>query len=285
MQLYALDQNLNVIHAKNAKKHFDYQCLECKSFVRLRGGIHRQNHFYHIFQTSSCKQSGKSMEHLQVQLFLQKELDCQDLHLEKRFNEIGRIADVVSFSKKLVFEVQCSPISLEEVKSRNLDYQKLGLSVIWILHEKNFNQSKVSAVEDFLQSTHHYFTNMDANGLGVIYDQFDLFDKGKRIFSSKPFIIDVKHFFQNDFHVKNQLLPSPLLQKISSQPSFFKGDLVDYCKSEHFSENTFIQALTILESRKPKKLTIPQFILHLLKSYIMRPYRIFLNILLEKATL
>jgi len=285
MQLYALDQNLTVIHAKNAKKHVSYQCLECKSFVRLRGGIHRQNHFYHVYQSSSCKQSGKSMEHLQVQLFLQKELDCKDLHLEKRFDEIGRIADVVSFSKKLVFEVQCSPISLEEVKSRNLDYQKLGLSVIWILHEKNFNQSKVSAVEDFLQSTHHYFTNMDANGLGVIYDQFDLFDKGKRIFSSKPFIIDVKQFFQNDYIIKNLTLPSPLLQKISSQPYFFKGDIIDYCKSEQFSQITFIQALKIIESRKPKKITIPLFLLQLFKRYIMRPCRIFLNILLEKATL
>ncbi len=285
MQLYALDQNLTVIHAKNAKKHMSYQCLECKSFVRLRGGIHRQNHFYHVHQTSLCKQSGKSMEHLQVQLFLQKELNCQDLHLEKRFNEIGRIADVVSFSKKLVFEVQCSPISLEEVKSRNLDYQRLGLSVIWILHEKNFNQTKVSAVEDFLQSTHHYFTNIDANGLGFIYDQFSLFDKGKRIFSSKPFIVDVNQFFQNDFYVKNQPIPTPLLQKIISQPFFFKGDLVDYCKSEQFSENTFGQALRILELRKPKKLTLTLFFIHLLKSYIIRPYRIFLNILLEKATL
>lgn len=285
MQLYALDQNLNVIHAKNAKKHCDYRCLECKSFVRLRGGIHRQNHFYHIFQTSSCKQSGKSMEHLQVQLFLQKELECADLQLEKRFNEIGRIADAVWLSKKIVFEVQCSPIPLDEVRSRNLDYQKLGYFVIWILHEKNFNQKNVSAAEDFLQPSHHYFTNMDANGLGFIYDQFDLFEKGRRIFSSKPFIIDLKQFMQNDFYVKNHPLPSPLLQKIQSQVSFFKGDLIDYCKSDYFSQSTFSQALAILELRKPRKLTIPQFLLHLLKSYIIRPYNIFIRILLEKATL
>ena len=285
MQLYALDQNLNVIHAQNAKKHCDYQCLECKSFVRLRGGIHRQNHFYHVYQTSSCKQSGKSMEHLQVQLFLQNHFHSADFQLEKRFNEVGRIADAVWLSKKIVFEVQCSPIPMEEIKARNHDYQKLGYFVIWILHEKNFNKNKVSAAEDFLQPAHHYFTNMDANGLGFIYDQFDLFDKGRRIYSSNPFMIDLKNFLQNDFYVKNQSLPFPLLQKILFQTSYFKGDIVDYCKSDNFLESTFSQALAILESRKPKKLTILKIFLQLLKSYIVRPYNIFIRILLEKATL
>ena len=104
MQLYALDKNSIVISAKNASKHDRYRCLECQSNLRLRGGIHRQNHFYHLDSKRICRQSGKSMEHLQVQLFLQSQLSLtDDCLLEKRFEEINRIADVFWVSKKIVF--------------------------------------------------------------------------------------------------------------------------------------------------------------------------------------
>ena len=52
--------------------------------------------------------------------------DCQ---LEMIFPTIGRIADVAWLSQKIVFEIQCSPIFLQEL-SRNRDYQKEGWSLV-----------------------------------------------------------------------------------------------------------------------------------------------------------
>jgi len=289
MQLYALDQNLTVIYSKNASKHHNYKCLECQSLVRLRGGIHRQNHFYHIDPNRTCRQNGKSMEHLQVQIFLQSQLTENDCILEKRFKEINRIADVVCTSKKIIFEVQCSPISAEEVRLRNRDYGSLGYYVVWIFHEQRFNQSRLQAAEQFLQNHLHYFTNIDASGNGIIYDQFRLFEKGRQIFASRTFPIDVK--ISQEINKKNHvslehklMIPDLLLKKVDNQTFCFKGDLIAYCGSDDFQGSTFAYAIKILNSRKPVVLTYFQKIQLLLIKFIARPYKIIFRMLLEKAS-
>lgn len=286
MQLYAQDQNSIIVYAKNASKHHNYKCLECQSLVRLRGGIHKQNHFYHVEPDRFCRQNGKSQEHLQVQLFLKSELK-NDCILEKRFKEINRIADAVCLSKKIIFEVQCSPISLEEVKSRNRDYESIGYSVIWILHDQRYNQSTLLAAEQYLQNHQHYFTNINHLRNGIIYDQFRIFDKGRPIFSTKPFPIDVKKLCQNHkFNLieRKELIPEPLFKKIHSQPFCFKGDLLDYCCSDMFLP-IFELAIKSLNSGKPVELTRFQKIKLAFYQLIVRPYTIIFRMLLEKSCL
>ena len=94
MQLYALNDQNQVVGAHQASKKLDYQCFECQSRVRLRGGFHRQNHFYHVDPNQPCRLSGKGMVHLQIQIYLKQLLNCQTCFLEYRFPSIGRIADV-----------------------------------------------------------------------------------------------------------------------------------------------------------------------------------------------
>jgi competence protein CoiA len=289
MQLYALDQNLSVVYAKNASKHHSYKCLECQSLVRLRGGIHRQNHFYHVEPERACRQNGKSMEHLQVQLFFKKQLPSKECVLEKRFKEINRIADVVWLPQKIIFEVQCSPISMEEVKERNRDYEKLGFKVVWVLHEKRFNRKNLQASRQYLQNHTHYYTNIDSHGNGMIYDQFHIFDKGRQIFKLKPWrvnILDFKSRNQNSLaNEKKEFIPDNLLKKMETMPFCFGGDLVDYCDSSFFSPDLFLQAMKIINVSRPPVLTFSQKLKRIFHKLIVRPYKIVFRMLLEKACL
>jgi competence protein CoiA len=70
MQICAIDSSASLILAENAHKHHDYHCIECNQIVRLRRGIHRKAHFYHITPNRICKQHGKGMPHLMLQQFL-----------------------------------------------------------------------------------------------------------------------------------------------------------------------------------------------------------------------
>ena len=158
--------------ASSAIKGHDYFCPECRGRVRRRGGLRRQDHFFHIDGTSRCRQNGKSLRHIQVQLFFLSTIPNGECRLEHPFPQIRRIADVFWEKEGLVFEVQCSPISPEEVLARNRDYASVGVRPVWILHDHRYNGENVQSVEFVLKGHPHYFTNIDEEGKGCVYDQF-----------------------------------------------------------------------------------------------------------------
>lgn len=270
MQLYALDDDLSLIFVGSADRKKDYVCLECQSIVRVRGGMHRQNHFYHIHVDRECRQNGKGMEHIQMQSFIYNLLPKNDCELEKRFQEIGRIADVVWRSEKIIFEIQCSPISADEVRERNQAYQSLGYSVVWILHDKQFNGRRMSAAEHYLESASHYFTNMNKMGQGIVYDQFDVVHQGIRVFKSPCFPIDLRYAVRKNIAFRN--IPQRLQKRMKQTELFFQGDL-----HEHVAKETvFAQALEKEEQLKPTKMP--------LYHWITKTYRIIFRYFLERAT-
>lgn len=215
MQFHALDDNLFIL-ASSAQKQKKYRCPECLSIVKVRGGPHRQLHFYHLATSKNCRQNKKSLTHLHIQLLLQFLLKEQ-VFLEYRFPQIGRIADVYWQQQKIVFEVQCSPISLEEAKERCEDYKKLGLHPIFILHDHRFNRRYCSAAEIFLRKEGCLFTN----GKDLFYDQVEVCKGAKRIYRGprltvhpdKPLFIPVLHFEGDKIARK---IPSPDLKPFSS---------------------------------------------------------------------
>lgn len=211
MQLYALDDNIPIL-ATEALKQKNYQCPECLNSVRLRGGFHRQFHFYHLRWHPSCRQHQKSLPHLQLQLHLKSLIPSSSL--EKPFPDIGRIADVAWDEKRLVFEVQCSPISHEEAKTRSEDYARAGYTVVWILHDKRFNKNNLSSAENFLRTGLCYF----ARGT-EIYDQFDIVQNARRVFRGPRLPIDPTLPIDRP-SLKNSL-------QTRSSPIAFHGDLFD----------------------------------------------------------
>lgn len=225
MQLYALNGEGQVIRARQALKHTDYQCLECRQTVRLRGGPQRQPHFYHLEPTPFCRQHHKGPVHLQIQSYFLQKLPLGDCQLECSFPSIRRIADVAWLSQQIIFEIQCSPISAQEVLARNRDYQQLGWRVVWILHDERYNQTRLSAAELALRSSPHFFTNMDRLGAGMIYDQFDVCDKGLRLRRLPPLPIEIRDFRLME-SIQVQSFPFTLLEhRMNNWKLFFAGDL------------------------------------------------------------
>lgn len=300
MQLYAFDQKRQVIFARDALRQMDYLCPECSGVVRLRGGIHRQNHFYHLETVRACRQSGKSMEHLNVQLFLLDALPAGECALELRFPEIKRIADSVWMNQKIVFEIQCSPISRQEVEARSQDYQSLGFEVVWILHDKRYNQKRITAAEDFLHDRPHYFTNIDADGIGEIYDQFSQLDGGRRVNKLSPLGVDLTQPKSLEGTGKEGHFPGKMLhsikQRLAHRSAYFEGDLVDQFFRLHASSgnlddflNAYFKAALKAEMAagfsalsEPSNTLFEQLKAAFCR-YVLRPYRLLFQLLLERA--
>jgi competence protein CoiA len=281
MQICALDDSDQIIFAHNATKQQNYICCECKGRVRLRGGAQMRTHFYHLSHNDDCRQSAKSMEHLQVQWRIQELLGKSECQLEVPFKEIKRIADVVFEQEKLVFEVQCSPIKAEEVQQRNIDYRSAGYQVIWILHDNRFNKFRISAAEMFLRSSPYYFSNINADGQGSLYDQFDIFHKGRRLFRLTPFEIDIT---KNKSPSLQKEYPLFLQQRQKQWDTHFANDLLD-CNEPNTLQQILEHEKTYQESYFPKKekLSAKQLLKGIFRKLILRPYLIIFRIYLEKA--
>ncbi|MDN3506114.1 MAG: competence protein CoiA family protein [Simkaniaceae bacterium] len=170
MQIFALEEN-TLIPAASAEKRKNYICPECKAPLRLKSGPKTAPHFYHSHETN-CERAQKGVIHLHLQLYLQTLLG-PDTILEKPFPQINRIADV--FHNRTVYEIQYSPMTLAEAKARTRDYTSLGLNLVWILHDHTFN--KTSPTEQYLRTQTTYFTNMDKEGDGLIYDRLTPYGK------------------------------------------------------------------------------------------------------------
>jgi competence protein CoiA len=250
MQIFALNNQNKVVQASEAAKKQNYTCLECRAPLRLREGEIRQAHFYHVQPNKKCSLHQKSLRHLQVQWRLQQLLgNCQ---LEVPFTAIKRIADVVWFDEKIVFEVQCSPITAQEVLQRNKDYNSQGFQVVWLLHDSRYNQWRISSAENALTCSPHYFTDIDRQGDGIIYDQYAYVYQGFRKEKTTKCPIDVTQ-------VIRQIHPLPKRIRSREWPLFFKGDLVSRpCPSVQQIEERWDLRL------KPKR--------NLLRNYLIRPY-------------
>ncbi len=273
MQFFALDDNESIL-AQEALRHKNYLCPECFHPLRLREGPHRRAHFYHLKENLLCRQHKKSLTHLTLQLHFFDSLPKGEIFLEHSFPEIGRIADVFWKPKNIVFEVQCSPMSLNEAMARCKDYAKLGIKLVWILHQKRFNKRKMSSAEEFLRShTNCYFTSMDEKGVGIIYDQFEVRQNKRRLFFGKPLKID---FLQpNLFLSLPERIETPQLikERINKWPLFFPGDLTSY----HLNQEDFTSLLNI-EKRFNPSAKYP------LWQLIKKSYKTLFHILLEKAS-
>jgi len=168
MPFFAKTIEGEIIQAHSASREKSYFCTGCTEPVILKKGRWKRDHFSHKSQ-SSCSLEGKSLEHQAVQNHLLNILP--KVTLERRFPSIDRIADVFWKEKNIVFEVQVSPITYEEVLKRNRDYAQLGIDVIWIFHKTHFGRKKRKKAERALHEGTYYYTDIDQDGQGTFYDK------------------------------------------------------------------------------------------------------------------
>lgn len=168
MLLAALDENNQILNFHLCSKGRDYLCPECRGPVRLRSGPHQREHFYH-YKGSLCKWSGITQNHLLAQSWMASK-NFPQTKLEYWFRSIGRIADVFMPQEGIVVEIQCSPIQIQEVIQRTLDYQSLGLDIIWLLDWERFSAGPWNC-EEALQHIPHYYLQFSENGQDpTLYD-------------------------------------------------------------------------------------------------------------------
>jgi len=270
MQIFGLDGNLP-ISALRAERQKIYLCPECRSPLRIRGGPHRQIHFYHLRNQRSCRLHEKGPIHLHIQKYLHSLLEGSTM--EMAYPSIGRIADVAWPSQSLIFEIQCSPISFKEAEERCKHYKSLKLTPVWVLHDRRFNKKLLSPAEKFLrENVCCYFTNMDGEGRGCIYDQFECIQDFRRIFKGRPLTTDLsypKHILNVDQEKK---FPFLIRKRIQLWPKYFKGDLFDRCLGEN-STHSFESMLNI------EKLKVKNNFIKF--TFVKKFYFIFLRFILE----
>jgi competence protein CoiA len=257
MQLFGLDDLQQSVPIHQAKRGKRYLCQECGTLLAPRFGLYRKPHFYHLDPNRTCRMSGKTLEHLQTQNWIQQRVGGD---LEVPFPQISRIADVVWEEKKIIFEVQCSPITPLEIAQRNKDYASLGYQVVWVLHEMGYNRRRTSLAELSLQSWPHYFTNIDKKGRGAVFDQACQLKRGVRIRRSSKFFVDVSSPQEGG--------ETPLLPQRGCWSLCFEGDIFTSWKK--------IKDLTLFE-KEIKNEKEKSF----LKKYITDPYKMFFEYFLD----
>ncbi len=161
--------------------------------------------------------SGKSVAHESIQRYLKKQISS--LELEKTVGK--RRGDAVWEEKKIVFEIQLSPITLEEAQQRCHDYLSAGYQVVWILHTGIYNDRRVTPAERFLRKSHPtYFTNGS-----MIYDQLEVFQGRYRFFRGEPMPIQITSPCQ------------PFIDVLQCKwPLHFVGDIHTFCATQGAAE-------------------------------------------------
>ena len=145
--------------------------------------------------------------------------------LEHRFK--GHIADIYWKQQNIVFEVQCSPISLEEACRRTKDFEDLGIHIIWILHQKNFNKEHMSPSEEYLvKNKTVYYTNISQASEGIIFDQEEAIIYQKRPLKSPPIEINLnnvrKRIFSRKVYFASEGTSYRLVKRIYLFPEIWK---------------------------------------------------------------
>lgn len=267
MQLYALNKTGESVLARAAENKKEYSCLECGRSVRVRKGRLRQPHFYHVNHEVKCSQKSKSLCHLALQEHLLQQLPKGEVELEKRFPEIGRIADVAWIKQYIVFEIQCSPINDDEIIARNNDYRSIGYETVWILHDKRYNKWRHTLAEKTLSERPHYYTNFKGNGRGIVYDQFEVIHRGLRKVRFSPLPVNLAMPFES------KLEGNPItLQAAKKRLAWkwrFQGDLLSCCIED--PDAPFLSKAVAQEMKFCSKVSLPVQMVKFLK-FIKQKY-------------
>lgn len=163
--------------------------------------------------------------HKQIQLRLVSIIGSECLKMEQRMPSIGRIADLVWEEKRLVFEVQCSPMSLAEAKKRTSDYALIGYDVIWLLDNRRFGRRRQTKSERWLRANGAKYFVL-SNSIFYLYDSLDSFVGPLRVHSSYLGSIDIKNPYLR-IHTHVDTVPRKLHKRWYQTRHLFPGDLLD----------------------------------------------------------
>lgn len=224
MQTQAQDEQGNWVGVSEAIQGQRYRCPSCNGALSVRGRERVKKHFFHL---NSLKKSARH------QAVLEKMMQTiPSIKMEETFESIGRIADLVWHERRFIFEVQCSSICPEELFARNREYGSLGYQVIWILHEHQYNQKKLNEAERSLVFSPHYYTDIEEDGKGLIFDQLAVDLRGVRRKKGRKWEVDL----MRPRMIERRFLKAPFWQMVEMRREHwgvaFAGDMTTRSKKE-----------------------------------------------------
>jgi competence protein CoiA len=229
--LYAFEED-ELIHASFAKPETVYRCPDCFGPLKKRTGKIKLPHFYHIKTARACRLYSKTEYHLLAQIQLQKKFPEGTLELEKPFAEINRVADVCFEKEKLVFEIQCSPLTEKEAEMRIQDYRSIGYETVWLLDDRRYNKWSVRPAEEFLRQHNAYYISIREGLASKTYDQFEILSEGQRVKRSKQMEIDLKKIYRKTIRAwSEELYPKQIIQLNTTL--YFQGDRLYRAMHDH----------------------------------------------------
>lgn len=188
MALYAVEED-DLIYAGHAEPGKVYWCLDCFGPVKRRKGKLPFYHFYHTQPAPQCRLYSKTEDHLLAQLELRRQFPPGALEIERPFIKINRVADILWESEKIVFEIQCSPLTEKEAEMRIRDYRSAGYEVVWLLDDKRYNKRVIRPAEEYLRRHSAYYVSISRS---EYYDQLEIFSEGQRVKRGKRLRIDLQ---------------------------------------------------------------------------------------------
>lgn len=144
--VYSIDfENSQQIRDKFA--HGSLLCVSCGGTFHPRSRKGYMTHFVHDSHVDECDYCNESLEHIALKGSLYKHL--KDIY--KGFNcqvmiefpiiidgAVKRRADVAVISSSgwiTTYEIQLSPITVEEIRARTIDANSVGIDVYWFLKQ------------------------------------------------------------------------------------------------------------------------------------------------------
>lgn len=230
MALYAVEED-DLIYAGHAEPGKVYWCLDCFGPVKRRKGKFPFYHFYHAQPAPTCRLYSKTEDHLLAQLQLRGQFPPGVLEIERPFIKINRVADILWENEKIVFEIQCSPLTEKEAEMRIRDYRSAGYEVVWLLDDKRYNKRVVRPAEDYLRRHSAYYVSIRNS---EYYDQFEIFSSGQRIKKGKRSRIDLQ-----------ALRPTP---KLPFNPELYPKQITDLHTVKYFVGDRTHRALRYPQS-------------------------------------
>ncbi|MDU9417280.1 competence protein CoiA family protein [Staphylococcus lloydii] len=141
--LYGKNKQGTVVHAANASKDCNYYCPLCCQKLMLKRGKYKCAHFAH--HEINCTYKEESYIHYQAKYRLgQSSKDLgMTVQIEPYLKECHQIPDIL-INNKIILEIQCSPITVQQLQTRTSAYNNLGYIVIWIIKDTFKDKSVLS---------------------------------------------------------------------------------------------------------------------------------------------
>lgn len=250
MALFAVDDD-DVINAIDADPKKTYWCLDCFGPVKKRSGRNIA-HFYHLKSAPRCRLYSKTEDHLLAQLELKRQFPEGALQIERPFSTISRIADLAWEEQKIIFEIQCSPLTEAEGEKRILDYKSIGYDLIWLLDDKRYNKRLLRPAEALLRTKCTYYLSIRQGA--HCYDQFEVLSDNRRVMRGHKIRVDLTRPKFTPTKILTEGLPQQILAL--STPRYFPKDRLFRALHGHpMAMHTWLQ----LEQRFSRPPTAPKW--------------------------